>query len=82
MQAGPTFGDALAEASGVGSGLGDRSSSTIAAVGTVIGDHGRREKARELEPAVPVGRAHDGDLDVLSLHDDADVVHPLKRHVR
>jgi hypothetical protein len=31
----------------------------------VIGDHRRREKARELEPAVAVRRAHHGDLDAL-----------------
>lgn len=31
----------------------------------VIGDHRRREKARELEPAVAVRRAHHGDLDSL-----------------
>src|ERR687892_1674453 len=81
----------------------------------VIGDHRRREKARELEPAVAVRRAHHGGLDALvaqssdapcplSFHpgspfeleaelakeldrrwevldDDADVVHPLKRHL-
>jgi hypothetical protein len=28
----------------------------------VIGDHGRREKSRELEPAVAIRRAHHGDL--------------------
>src|SRR6188768_1442674 len=33
--------------------------------GAVIGDHGRREKARELDPAVAVRRAHHGDLDAL-----------------
>ncbi len=81
----------------------------------VIGDHRRREKARELEPAVAVRRAHHGDLDALVaqssdapcplsfdhgspfeleaelaeeldrrcevVDDDADVVHPFKRHV-
>src|SRR5437588_3929148 len=31
----------------------------------VIGDHRRREKARKLEPAVAVRRAHHGDLDAL-----------------
>ena len=31
----------------------------------VVGDHGRREEARELEPAVAVRRAHHGDLDAL-----------------
>src|SRR5215218_8948954 len=31
----------------------------------VIGDHARREKARELEPAVAVRRAHHGGLDAL-----------------
>jgi hypothetical protein len=31
----------------------------------VIGDHGRREKVRELGPAVAVGRAHHGNLDAL-----------------
>src|SRR5919202_5178321 len=31
----------------------------------VIGDHTRREKARELEPTVAVRRAHHGDLDAL-----------------
>jgi hypothetical protein len=33
--------------------------------GPVIGDHRRLEEARELEPAVAVGRAHHGDLDAL-----------------
>src|SRR6185436_297776 len=33
--------------------------------GAVIGDHGRREKARELDPAVAVRRTHHGDLDAL-----------------
>src|SRR5680860_192244 len=32
----------------------------------VIGDHLRREKARELEPTVVVRRAHHGDLDALA----------------
>ena len=31
----------------------------------MIGDHRRREKPRELEPAVAVRRAHHGDLDLL-----------------
>jgi len=31
----------------------------------VIGDRRRREKSRELEPAVAVRRAHHGDLDAL-----------------
>ena len=31
----------------------------------VIGDHRRREKSRELEPAVAVRGAHHGDLDAL-----------------
>src|SRR6266516_138921 len=37
----------------------------------VIGDHRRREKSREFDPAVAVRRTHHGDLDV---------VHPLNRH--
>src|SRR5262245_34415210 len=81
----------------------------------VIGDRWRRQKLRELEPAVAVRRAHHGDLDALvaqsgdapcplpfdrasplelqaefreksdsgieGFHDDADVVHPLERHL-
>jgi hypothetical protein len=31
----------------------------------VIGDDRRREKARELDPAVAVRRSHHGDLDAL-----------------
>src|SRR3954466_9843919 len=31
----------------------------------VIGDHRRREKSRELDPAVAVRRTHHGDLDAL-----------------
>ena len=31
----------------------------------MIGDHRRREKAREFEPAVAVRRAHHGDLNAL-----------------
>src|ERR687885_1307613 len=33
---------------------------------SVIGDHRRREKTRELEPAVAVRRAHHRDLDALA----------------
>ena len=31
----------------------------------MIGDHGRRDKPRELDPAVAVRRTHHGDLDAL-----------------
>src|SRR5262249_34568245 len=83
--------------------------------GAMIGDDGRGEEARQFEPAVPVWRAHHGDLNALIaepgdtpgplafdhgapfefearlakainraaevLDDDADIVHPLERHV-
>src|SRR5439155_12949021 len=45
----------------------------------VIGDHRRREKARELEPAVAVRRAHHGDLDAL-VAQSSDAPCPLSFH--
>ena len=45
----------------------------------VIGDHRRREKARELEPAVAVRRAHHGDLDAL-VAQSSDAPRPLSFH--
>src|SRR6266704_1853672 len=45
----------------------------------VIGDHTRREKARELEPAVAVRRAHHGDLDAL-VAQSSDAPCPLSFH--
>jgi hypothetical protein len=45
----------------------------------VIGDHRRREKARELEPAVTVRRAHHGDLDAL-VAQSSDAPCPLSFH--
>src|SRR6266480_3449792 len=47
----------------------------------VIGDHRRREKARELEPAVAVRRAHHGDLDAL-VAQSSDAPRPLSFHHR
>src|SRR2546430_6141110 len=47
----------------------------------VIADHGRREKARELEPAVAVRRAHHGDLDAL-VAQSSDAPCPLSFHHR
>src|SRR5919201_6008429 len=43
---------------------------------TVIGDHRRREKTRELEPAVAVRSAHHGDLDAL-VAQSSDAPRPL-----
>src|ERR1700754_611347 len=45
----------------------------------VIGDHTRREKARELEPPVTVRRAHHGDLDAL-VAEAGDAPGPLPFH--
>src|SRR5690606_10705806 len=49
----------------------------------MIGDDGRREKSRELEPAVTVRRAHHGDLDALvSKPRDAPCPLPFDHHPR
>jgi hypothetical protein len=45
----------------------------------MIGDHRRRDKARELEPAVAVRRAHHGDLDAL-VTQSSDAPCPLSFH--